>query len=731
MKEQVDYDMIVVKLIYGLENKKYKKHKKKGCKERKTGMRSIKQKLVVYTILLVALPFIISTIANNIYMKEIYERELEENNKLLANSIADQVSAFIEEGYSLTEQIALSNEVKGFVAKNQKDVLMNVYEKHSYFDLLYIQDAKGMQTARTTGELGDRSNRWWFIEIMENQTSFVSKSYYTLATNTPVTTIAMPIYDNQNKLVGVMAADLKLDELQDRVQKYSEGSKYSFVIDGDGVVIAHPDIVQVSELYNYITSKKTVLKLDANGSVVIENGNQVTEEQDIEVPDTLSEIVVKALSGEAGTATYKSNDGVEVVSAYQSIALPGTSDNWAVITVENKSDAMTFITNTQLFSLVICVIALILAAIIVRIVAGKIAGPIKKSADYLHVIAQGDFTIDVEKPMLERKDEIGIIANGIQGMKDSLKYLAVQITTESVSIQNEVENVVIEMNELNDNLEGISATTEELSANTEETAASSQEMTATSQEIERAVQTIAENSSKGALAAREISARAEDTKEKVDLSLEKTSTILAETKEELEKAIEESKVVEQIQVLSAAIMTIAEQTNLLALNAAIEAARAGEAGKGFSVVADEISNLADQSKLTVNKITEVTKQVMTAVENLSINSNSLLSFVSEDVNNDYKNMVEVADKYREDAKFVDNLVTDFSATSEELLASIESMAHAIDGIAIAANESATGTTEIAHRTSEVNALSNNVMKKVMETKASSDKLKEEISRFQF
>lgn len=694
-------------------------------------MKSIKQKLVVYTLLLVALPFIISTIANNLYMKGSYEKELKKNNTMLASSIADQVAAFIEEGYSLTEQIALNNDVKNFIPKAQKDMLMNVYDKHPYFDLLYIQDVKGDQTARTSGELGNRANRWWFIEVMEKQTSFVSKSYYTLATNTPVTTIAMPIYNQSNKIVGVMAADLKLDELQKRVQKYSEGSQYSFVIDGAGVVIAHPEEVQVSELYNYITKKKTVLKLDANGSVVIEDGNQVTEEQDIEVPEVLNEIVIKALNGESGTAVYKNSDGVEVVNAYQSVTLPGTSDNWAVITREDKQDAMAFISDTQLFSIIICIVALIIAAIIVRIVAGKIAGPITKSADYLKVIAQGNFTVDVDKSMLSSKDEIGVIANGIQAMKDSLKHLAFEITTEATSIQEKVENIVAEMSELNGELEGISATTEELSANTEETAASSEEMTATSMEIERAVQTIAESSGKGALAARDISARANDTKEKMDLSLEKTTTILVETKEQLENAIEESKVVEQIQVLSASIMAIAEQTNLLALNAAIEAARAGDAGKGFSVVADEIGNLADQSKLTVNKISEVTDQVMIAVENLSKHSNNLLSFVSEDVNNDYKSMLDVANKYREDASFVDDLVTEFSATSEELLASIENMTQAIDGVAIAANESATGTTEIANRSSGANMLSNDVMKEVLETKNNSDKLKKEISKFQF
>ncbi len=691
-------------------------------------MKSLRNQLIIFTLLLILVPLLVLSTSINIYLKSSYKKELEKNNLVLANSIADQVSSFVDQAYSITEQITFNNDVIGFEGSEQKEVLMNVIEKHPYFDLLYIQGKDGMQTAKSSGELGDRSNRWWFIEVSENKSSFVSESYYSISSNLPVTTIAMPIYDS-DEFIGVMGADIKLDMLQDTIEKYIEGSRYSFIVDGKGVVIAHPDAQQVSELYNYKTLKKTVMKKDNSGNVVLDDkGNQVTEELDIQIPDMLKQITEKALNGESGFVTYN-NNGTKVVSAYQTISLPGSSDPWAVITVENEKDATAFISYIRLFSIIISILVIIIASVLTTLMARKITNPIKMSSEYLKQIATGNFVLNVDGKLLARKDEIGTITNAIQEMKDSLKNLISKIMIESANIEDKVDNVMKNVNLLNDNFENVSATTEELAASMEETAASAEEMSATSQEIERAVQSIAERSQEGTIAAKNISIRADETKANFEASQKRGEEIFSNSKIRLEEAIEASKIVGQINVLSQSIIQITNQTNLLALNASIEAARAGGAGKGFSVVANEIRILAEASKSAVVEIQDVATKVITSVDNLSDSSKELLTYISKDVNKDYTDMLEVTKLYSDDANFVSDLVTEFSATSEELLASIENMLTAIDGVAIASDESAKGTTDIAGRVSEVSTMSSEVMNEVIKTQQSAHALQSEISKF--
>ena len=352
-----------------------------------------------------------------------------------------------------------------------------------------------------------------------------------------------------------------------------------------------------------------------------------------------------------------------------------------------KNEFSSYESNSRMAIIGIAVVMEVILILVLTLITVSIVKPLKKSLTHIDEIAQGDFSKEFEQDLLKRKDDFGQLADSLEKMRSEMKELIGEVKSEALEITGMV------------------------------------------QEIESAAKSIAERSQDGANEADEIRERAVKIKKDTDENDRRTRSIHEEINESLTKALEDIKVVDQINVLAKSIMDITGQTNLLALNASIEAARAGEAGKGFAVVADEIRVLAEQSKAAVAHIQEVTGNVTAAVENLANDAERLLEFVGNDVVESLGGFAEMANSYNSDAANVDSLVTDFSASSEQLLASINGVMDAISDVSKTATEGATGTTDIAEKVGNVVQEAEAIKQKAETTYHSAEKLQKNVERF--
>ena len=341
---------------------------------------------------------------------------------------------------------------------------------------------------------------------------------------------------------------------------------------------------------------------------------------------------------------------------------------------------------------------IIIASSISIAISKNIASSLRKILNFAEGFGSGDLT---QRIHIDTKDEIGMAASELNKAAASIGKLIIEITNASTDISASseelsatIEEVASSMNNIEESSKEIARGTEVVSSTTEEIGTSNVEVI----NITNGLETKAKDSS---ISSEEIKERAKEVKSRGEKSFEIANALYEEKQEQILRAIEKAKVVNEVKVMADVIGGIAEQTNLLALNAAIEAARVGEQGKGFAVVAEEVRRLAEQSSDTVIKIQAVVKDILESFDNLSNNAKDVLNFVENTVKPDYRLLIDIGEKYEEDA-------IEVSEVSESILTSANTMAKAIslinasvEGVSANAEESAASSQEILSSISEV------------------------------
>lgn len=325
--------------------------------------------------------------------------------------------------------------------------------------------------------------------------------------------------------------------------------------------------------------------------------------------------------------------------------------------------------------------------------------------------------------------EVDAVGKGINVFMTKLQAIFKAVVTNSARMERVVDDVRQSVQTSNSSVSDLSALTEELSATMQDISENASVINANTDNVAKEVEIIAEKTEELTGYTKDMKAHAQSMESVARTNMETTDRKVSEILEVLQKAIEDSNSVKQVNSLTNDILNIASQTNLLALNASIEAARAGEAGRGFAVVASEISQLAAASQEAANNIQRINAVVTNAVNNLADNANGLVSYMNDSILPEFERFVESGVEYNDKASFIEGTMTDFKEKTDSLKQSMLEISSSINTISHAINEGVNGVVSAADSTQLIVEDMDNISHKMDENYEIADSLKKETSIF--
>ena len=340
--------------------------------------------------------------------------------------------------------------------------------------------------------------------------------------------------------------------------------------------------------------------------------------------------------------------------------------------------------------LISTLLALLVGVIAAWVITRQITRPLQETLAVVERIASGDLSHNIQ---VTRRDELGVLQQGIQRMGTTLRELI-------SGIRDGVTQIASAAEELSAVTEQTSAGVNSQKIETDQVATAMHEMTATVQEVAR-------NAEQASLAAADADGQARAGDKVVAEAIAQIERLAAEVARSTDAMAHLQQESNKIGSVMDVIKAVAEQTNLLALNAAIEAARAGEAGRGFAVVADEVRGLAQRTQKSTEEIEGLVAGLQNGtqqVANVMNNSRSLTDSsveLTRKAGVSLENITRTVSNIQSMNQQIAAAAEQQSAVAEEISRSIVNVRDVSEQTATASDETAKSSVELARLGSQL------------------------------
>ena len=423
--------------------------------------------------------------------------------------------------------------------------------------------------------------------------------------------------------------------------------------------------------------------------------------------------------------TYRDTNYKVDGKRYCAVYVPLKDNNQVVGCVfagQPTSDITNYIMQKVGTMLIVSAVVLILVGIVATFIAQSISKSIKRASVSVTKVAGGDLTVEVDKTVLKRKDEIGDMGRALETLIIKLREIVGSLAKSATDL-GESGNSIDSMASQSSVAAG-----EEISkgavSQAEDIETATNEIMTMGEQITQIVNNIADLT-KTSKNMEEAENASQDTMIELSDAVQRTTDAVARIAKQIETTNES---VDKIGNAASLIADIASQTSLLSLNASIESARAGEAGKGFAVVASEIQKLSSQSDSTASKIQEI----ITDLQNDSKETLEVMRSTEVLVREQYEKLAATKERFKEvgNGINVSKHGTDVIKGNAEVCDSSRvTVVDVISNLSAISEENAASTQQTTSSMQELNATINILAETAAKVKEVSDQLNEDMKYF--
>ncbi len=628
-----------------------------------------------------------------------------EMNYSLSKNVGDQVWQYVSNTIGTVKTVVSALDIEAMNMNDRQISFIQILNNNQQIKNIYMADASGNIIVSTKASHVGKSvkDEAWY-KSASNGSRYISGIGMDPVSNIPIVTIAMPVVNIYHGKTGTVAFDLRTDVLaRDLITPQKAGKTgVVYLVDSQGKLMAHPD-------YN---------SLQANDFTTVPSVANVLK---VKAASKGTDGVIENLEGPDKTSEYTNFSGEKVIAGYTK----NLDSNWSVVSEQQVSEVMEASRAGLNRLLTSMMIFIFVGAVIGVLAARNFTRPIQALIRSAQRIKDGDLTVDIA---VDSKNEMGILQSAFSEMVHSLSELINNVNVSTGMIKEVTQELNHNAELTSDASNHISGIIEKVAQGTQGQILNVEQGNAAITQMASSLKGVEENSQVMLKSSEKASAMAQGGSKNVEKIVGIMDSINRIVNSSSSLVGNLSIHIGEIGTIVDFIKKISDQTNLLALNASIEAARAGEHGRGFTVVANEVKNLADQSKNASEEINRKIKAIQTETQNIVGSMDQSMS----DIQKETQVVHETADSFMSiisESQAVTHQIRSFTESLKELTHGMESVVDSIEGIMMVSEETSVEAQNVLANVEEQNAAIHHITESIDSLVMMSDELEAVVTKF--